>query len=135
MICSRVLHHVSDLAAASQHLARLLTTNGALIVDEFDWSAADAATAAWFYGTRRLLIATGTAADDDWPDCSDPLARWQHEHSSDPPLYTGAQIRHTLQRSSASSARTGRGSIWANGLTPLTTPGTWSHAYVLSNAL
>lgn len=98
VICSRVLHHLPDLPAAVGQLARLLDANGVLVVDEFDRAAADAPTAAWFYGTRGLLAATGTAVEDDTPPTyPDPLARWQHEHTGDPPLHTGAEVEHALQ--------------------------------------
>lgn len=98
VICSRSLHHIPDLPAAVDQLARLLADDGVLVVDEFDHAAADAPTAAWFYGTQGLLMATGHAMiDHDLVDCPDPLIRWQQEHATDPPLHTGAQLEHVLR--------------------------------------
>jgi SAM-dependent methyltransferase len=99
VICSRALHHIADLPAAAEHLARILAPDGVLLVDEFDRAGADAATAAWFYGTRALLATAGaTICDDDASDLPDPLTRWHDEHTSEPPLHTAAEIRHALQQ-------------------------------------
>lgn len=93
VIFSRSLHHIEDLAGALDHAARLLDPDGVLVADEFDRDAADGPTAAWFFGTRRLLATAGVAegaAEDEAPP--DPLARWRSAHAGDPPLHRGADM-------------------------------------------
>lgn len=93
VIFSRSLHHVADLAGAVDHAASLLSDGGALILDEFDRTAADDVTAAWFYGTHRLLATMGAIVDGhDHPTPADPVAQWAEDLAGEPPLHTGAEM-------------------------------------------
>lgn len=113
VVCSRSLHHIPDLVEASHQLVALLSDTGVLFIDEFDRAAADAATAAWFYGTRRLLTATGAAIEDeDMAVGVDPSAQWRHDHETDPPLHSGAEMLAALQTDLVlRSSRRGEG-LW-----------------------
>lgn len=113
VVCSRSLHHIPDLVEASQQLVALLSDTGVLFIDEFDRAAADGATAAWFYGTRRLLTVTGAAVEDeDIPVGVDPLAQWRHDHETDPPMHSGAEMLDALQNDLVlRSSRRGEG-LW-----------------------
>lgn len=74
VVANRSLHHIKDLAGALGKIARLLEPNGVLVVNEFAWDRADAATAEWYYGQRDVLAAARgeriVGARDD------PQARW-----------------------------------------------------------
>jgi 2-polyprenyl-3-methyl-5-hydroxy-6-metoxy-1,4-benzoquinol methylase len=91
VIFSRSLHHIEDLSDAVDRAAHLLDDQGCLVVDEFDWGAADESTAAWFYGTSHLLTVACVieCASDDEEELSGPLARWSAEHAD---LHTGIDM-------------------------------------------
>jgi SAM-dependent methyltransferase len=91
VIFSRSLHHIEDLSDAVDRAARLLDDQGWLIVDEFDRGAADESTAAWFYGTSRLLTVAGvhTECASNHEEHTSPLARWSTEHAD---LHTGTDM-------------------------------------------
>jgi SAM-dependent methyltransferase len=53
VVASRSLHHIADLSAAVDKIARLLEPGGVLVLDEFAWDRLDDATAAWLYERGR----------------------------------------------------------------------------------
>jgi SAM-dependent methyltransferase len=55
-VAVRSLHHVHDLGAALDKLARLAPL---LVLDEFTWDRLDAPTADWYRGQARVLRAEG----------------------------------------------------------------------------
>jgi SAM-dependent methyltransferase len=59
VVASSALHHVADLDLALDKVVRLLAPGGTLVLDEFGWDLLDAATAEWFHGQRRALVAAG----------------------------------------------------------------------------
>ncbi|MEW9548781.1 class I SAM-dependent methyltransferase [Nonomuraea sp. NPDC050783] len=78
IVMSLSLHHMHPLGAALDHAYDLLIPGGTLLVDEFAWDWADAATAAWFYDAGSLLAAAGVA---DFPrEGGDPAGRWRAAH-------------------------------------------------------
>lgn len=98
VIFSRSLHHIENLAGALDRAARLLDQDGVLVADEFDRDAADGPTAAWFFGTRRLLAKAGVAEGADEDEAPpDPLSRWSSDHAGDPPLHSGADMLDAAQ--------------------------------------
>ncbi len=73
------LHHMHPLRAAVDRAARLLRPGGTLILDEYAWDWADAATITWYYDTAAILAVTGVI---DPPDGGDgPRARWRSRHT------------------------------------------------------
>jgi SAM-dependent methyltransferase len=49
VVASRSLHHIADLGAAVDKIARLLEPGGVLVLDEFGWDRLDEATAGWLH--------------------------------------------------------------------------------------
>jgi SAM-dependent methyltransferase len=79
VIASRSLHHVADLGVALDRVGALLAPEGRLVLEEFAWDRLDVATADWFYGQQRALVAAGRLADA--PTSLDACCReWQEEH-------------------------------------------------------
>jgi ubiquinone/menaquinone biosynthesis C-methylase UbiE len=79
VVAARTLHHVTDLEAALDKIARLLGEDGVLVVDEFAWDRLDGPTADWFHGQRRVLAAAGRlpTAPRTLADC---CREWEDEH-------------------------------------------------------
>ena len=72
------LHHIRDLDAGLDKIARLLPPGGVLVVDEFAWDRLDETTLDWLYGQRRALAAAGHG---EAPASQDELRRrWEAEH-------------------------------------------------------
>jgi SAM-dependent methyltransferase len=53
------LHHIRDLGAALDKIARLLAPKGVLVVEEFAWDRLDEPTLAWFAEQRRARSGGG----------------------------------------------------------------------------
>src|SRR5687767_2785285 len=49
VVANRSLHHIADLGAAVDKIARLLEPGGGLVLDEFGWDRLDEATAVWLH--------------------------------------------------------------------------------------
>jgi SAM-dependent methyltransferase len=70
------LHHIRDLGAALDKIARLLAPNGVLVVEEFAWDRLDEPTLAWLAGQRRARSAGGGESGQ-----VDALrAEWEADH-------------------------------------------------------
>jgi SAM-dependent methyltransferase len=83
VVASRSLHHVADLGAAVDKIARLLVSGGVLVLDEFAWDRLDEPTAA-------LLYERGRSGDvDRWRD------EWRDEHEG---LHGYEAMRRELDR-------------------------------------
>ena len=72
VVAARSLHHVDDLGAALDKLARLAPL---LVLDEFAWDRLDERTIDWYEGQRRALIAAGHSPEDLRAE------QWQDEHA------------------------------------------------------
>ena len=62
ILFTRSLHHVDHLKAAVAHAVRQLRPGGRLLVEDFDFAAADAPTAMWLHGIASGLVAAGELA-------------------------------------------------------------------------
>jgi SAM-dependent methyltransferase len=107
------LHHIEALDRAVEAAAALLAPGGLLVVDEFAWDRADAATARWFFAAADLLVAAGAIpqerqhrhqdggqdggqdAEQDTGQDTEPADRWRHQHGD---LHTGAAMLAALAR-------------------------------------
>lgn len=116
VVFSTSLHHMPELSVAMDRVSALLSDEGVLVVDEFAHDDADAATAAFFFGLRDLLLATGVAVhqehdhghghrehdqghhQDPGPEAA-PLDRWRADHQHDPPLHGGEAMLRQLRGS------------------------------------
>jgi SAM-dependent methyltransferase len=87
VVASRVLHHVADLAAALEKIARLLRPGGRVIVNEHAWDRLDAPTARW-YMERRAAVEPGVPRTLEL--C---LADWERDHAG---LHTYTAMRREL---------------------------------------
>jgi SAM-dependent methyltransferase len=96
------LHHISPLDRAIERAAALVVPGGALIADEFDLDAPDAATLRWYYDTQELLAAAGLYPPDrvDPPiPHADLVERWRDKHRHHEPLHGGeAMLRALAER-------------------------------------
>jgi SAM-dependent methyltransferase len=93
IVFSLSLHHTARLADAVQRARALLAPHGTLIVDEFDWERADAATATWFYDTGVVLASAGLQPlAEHGPPSADPYARWKHRHRDEQHLHPGEYV-------------------------------------------
>ena len=59
ILFTRSLHHVDDLGKAIAHAVRQLRPGGRLLIEDFDFAAANAATAMWLHGVASGLGAAG----------------------------------------------------------------------------
>lgn len=64
VVASRSLHHIADLGAAVDKIARLLDSGGVLVLDEFAWDRLDTATAVWLH--ERGMHGEVERWRDDW---------------------------------------------------------------------
>lgn len=64
VVASRSLHHIADLGAAVDKIARLLDPAGVLVLDEFAWDRLDTATAVWLH--ERGMHGEVERWRDDW---------------------------------------------------------------------
>jgi SAM-dependent methyltransferase len=101
------LHHVADLDVALDRAAGLLAPGGALVVDEFDIRAPDAATALWFFEQQDLLAVAGVYDPTRLAGkpSSPPIERWLAAH--EPGLHDGATMVAAVQRRFADVGATG----------------------------
>lgn len=92
------LHHMHPLGAALDRVTRLLRPGGMLILDEYAWDWADAATIAWFYDIAAILAAAGVI--DPPNEGGHPVARWRSRHTVDGAACNGgdAMIQAVSQR-------------------------------------
>jgi hypothetical protein len=79
VVSSRTLHHVHDLGAGLDKIARLAPL---LVLDEFVWDRLDEATARWYEQQR---------VDADAP----PVSEWEERHGD---LHGFATLREALAR-------------------------------------
>jgi SAM-dependent methyltransferase len=86
VVAARSLHHVPDLGAAVDKLARLAPL---LVLDEFAWDRLDERTAEWYEGQRGVLVAAGTETD------AEPVGDWEREHAG---LHGYERMRAELDR-------------------------------------
>jgi ubiquinone/menaquinone biosynthesis C-methylase UbiE len=90
VVASRVLHHLPDLDASLERIARVLG-DGALVVDEFGWDLMDGPTAEWYEGQRRVLRASlGT-------DRAPSAAEWEEHHTRLHDVHRFAVLRNALE--------------------------------------
>lgn len=87
----RSLHHLHELAGALDHVARLLTAEGILVVDEFAWDRFDERTADWYHGQLRALAAAGGHPAPR--SLTDVITGWREEHRD---LHTYESMRAAL---------------------------------------
>jgi SAM-dependent methyltransferase len=59
VLFTRSLHHVGNLKRAVAHALRQLRPGGRVLVEDFDFAAADAKTAMWLHGVASGLLAAG----------------------------------------------------------------------------
>ena len=79
------LHHMHPLEAAVARSDALVAPGGLLVLDEFAWSWADQAAAAWFYDTAELLAAAGLLELEGESIGTDPVTRWRDQHADHTP--------------------------------------------------
>lgn len=85
----QALHHLPDLDAAFERIARMLVPGGVLVVVEWAWERLDEATARWLFerapeastGWARERRADWTASGLPWPEYRDQWARGHGLHS------------------------------------------------------
>jgi 2-polyprenyl-3-methyl-5-hydroxy-6-metoxy-1,4-benzoquinol methylase len=75
VVASRVFHHMTDLDASLERVARALEGGGPVVVEEFGWDLLDVPTAEWYEGQRRVLSA---ALDHDHAPSVDD---WEEHHA------------------------------------------------------
>jgi 2-polyprenyl-3-methyl-5-hydroxy-6-metoxy-1,4-benzoquinol methylase len=73
------LHHVTDLSGGLDRIRDVLRPGGAVLVEEIGFERLDRATAEWFHGQRRALVAAGRlpAGPTTVEDCR---REWDEEH-------------------------------------------------------
>jgi len=93
IVFSLSLHHTARLVDAVQRARTLLAPHGTLIVDEFAWERADAATATWFYDTGAVLASAGLRAPaENGSSHPDPYAQWVRRHRDEQQLHAGDTV-------------------------------------------
>jgi SAM-dependent methyltransferase len=98
ILFTRSLHHVDDLKSSVAHAVRQLRPGGRLLVEDFDFGAADAATAMWLHGVASGLVAARVLTARH-PFVAvllgrrAPLRAWQHGHHD---VHSDKAIRRVL---------------------------------------
>ncbi len=95
VLFTRSLHHIRPVHEALRHARTALRSGGRVLIEDFAYDAAGARELAWFAGMMRLLLATGTMANDEsWMPAlarsAEPLSVWRAEHDHD--LQTSATM-------------------------------------------
>ena len=98
ILFTRSLHHVDDLGKSIAHAVRQLRPGGRLLVEDFDFAAANAATAMWLHGVASGLVAIGELrATRSFVAVllgrKAPLQAWQHDHHD---VHSDKAIRRVL---------------------------------------
>jgi SAM-dependent methyltransferase len=89
VLANRALHHIPDLAAALDRVARLLRPGGRLIVHEHAWERMDERTVQWYLERRAVLDPTAPASVEG---C---LSGWDADHAG---LHGYAELRAALDQ-------------------------------------
>ena len=99
----RSLHHTSEAARALRFARASIAPGAPILLDEFCWDRADAATAAWFFARWDRFEAEGRLEprEHDSDRTAAPLERWRAAFLHDPPLLTGEQMLAVLGPASA----------------------------------
>ncbi|GAA3730375.1 hypothetical protein GCM10022225_10170 [Plantactinospora mayteni] len=93
VLCSLSLHHMADLAGAVRRARSLLRPGGMLVVDEFAWERADAATAGWYHDFAAVLGAAGRFGPEPGAGpVTAPHRHWVERHRDDHRLHPGEAI-------------------------------------------
>ncbi|GAB3974467.1 class I SAM-dependent methyltransferase [Plantactinospora veratri] len=93
VLCSLSLHHMADLPGAVRRAWTLLRPGGTLVVDEFAWERADAATAGWYHDMAAVLGATGTLRPEpDGRPVEPSHAHWVERHRDGYRLHPGEAV-------------------------------------------
>lgn len=95
VVASLALHHVDDVAAGVDKIARVLAPGGVIVLDEFARDRFGGATQHWYYHQRRSLAAAGLedrAVEETFDQWRDEWAR-KHGH-----IHGYAQVRSELDR-------------------------------------
>jgi len=102
VLFTRSLHHIGPLDAAIRKACELVKPGGMLLVEDFAFEDAGAATIAWLLGilrsprVRARLVAAPDALASELLAASDPISAWRHSHDHD--LHTQASMRHAIER-------------------------------------
>lgn len=104
ILFTRSLHHISPLEPAVARARRLLRPGGRVLVEDFAFDAANAATAEWLRGSTTLLACAG-ALDLEKSEflkrltlAADALRAWRAEHGEHHEIHSAANLAAALQR-------------------------------------
>ncbi len=101
VLFARSLHHMSDLAAAVERTTGFLRPAGRVIVEDFAFSEADAATGEWIRSILLLLQAAGRVSAPAGTQASlllgagEPLELWFRDHHH---IHSAAAMEMALER-------------------------------------
>jgi SAM-dependent methyltransferase len=96
VLCTRVLHHVPDLAGAVARVGAACRPGGVVVVEDFGRDEVDLAGASFVYDARALLAAAGLLPADHLAVRADPLASWRDVPPEQRPINPGGQVRDAL---------------------------------------
>jgi SAM-dependent methyltransferase len=91
VVASRTFHHL-PLDESFERVIRALEGGGPLVLDEFAWDRFDEATADWYEGQRRVLVAA--LQNDRAPSAAD----WEDHHSRIHDVHRFDTLRAALDR-------------------------------------
>jgi SAM-dependent methyltransferase len=95
VVASLSLHHIRDLAAAVDKIARVLRPAGVLILNEWDRGRFRGRTARWYFHQRQALAALGRENAEIEPTFDDWWPEWRDRRSD---VHPYAAMRPELDR-------------------------------------
>jgi hypothetical protein len=123
VLFTRSLHHMHDLDAAVAAAGAALAPAGRILVEDFAFAEADAATTRWLAERLRAFVAMDFLRPPSGSfaarlcAAADPLAEWRADHEEVQPLpaMRRALAAHaSIMRDERTSRRSGRSSEWAS---------------------
>jgi cyclopropane fatty-acyl-phospholipid synthase-like methyltransferase len=102
VVFTRSLHHISPLDDAIARARETLRPTGVLLVEDFAFDAADAATVGWFVGVLRSTVARSIVVPHSDGFVSallsnpDPMVEWRANHDHD--LHTATAMSAAVAR-------------------------------------
>jgi SAM-dependent methyltransferase len=86
ILFARSFHHIHPLSSTLSKAKSLVTADGIILIDDFGAELFDSRCAAWFYGLKSVLLASGKAPLgrgpklDDGAIPADPISHWREHH-------------------------------------------------------
>jgi SAM-dependent methyltransferase len=104
VLFARSLHHIHPLSDALSKAKSLATTTGIILIDDFGAELFDLRSAAWFYGLKSFLLASGKEPKGRGPKLdggvvpADGVKHWRDHHFGKHSVSTSEEMLDEISR-------------------------------------